>query len=375
MSSITYFVDKNTVEQEAIEQIEACTKHPAFIKAAVMPDVHTGYDAPIGSVIMLKDYVVPSWVGYDIGCGVASVKLPIKKQEIEGKLEDLHKHIHNAVPCGFGAHSTQPTETINFINTILYRSRESKVLTNAMSKRDYIGQFGTLGTGNHFLEVGYDEEDNVWVTVHSGSRGLGHEVATYWMTKQKDENPNGFLTNSKEGKEYINDMVTCILYAFSNREEMLTATAKAILGPNIEIPDIYVNANHNHAEIIALHELGQVVIHRKGATNSNHDELGVIPGNMRDGVFIVKGLGNEESIRSSSHGAGRVMSRSKAKKTINLNSFVESMKGVASDAGPKTLDESPDAYKDIFSVIKQQEEAGILEVIKHIKPLINIKGA
>ncbi len=276
---------------------------------------------------------------------------------------------------------------------------------------------------NHFCEVSYDEEDNIWITIHSGSRHFGHSIATHHMklaaientdkeryAKEFDEknldfkkhNPDkfeeakqefiyrrvrarlktsmeghyGLDVNSPEGKNYIHDMNVALEYALENRKLMVKIVLKSIhqvlngydkeYKPELD-NDKLINRNHNHAEL-----KDGLWIHRKGATHAEEGMLGIIPGNMKDGSFIVKGTGNNDSMSSSSHGAGRVLSRKKAKAKLKLDEFKNTMGDVMANVSKSTLDESPMAYKDIFEVMANQKD--LVEVIAHVKPIVNIKG-
>jgi len=231
-------------------------------------------------------------------------------------------------------------------------------------------QLGTLGGGNHFIEIGYDENEDVWAILHSGSRGFGWKVAQVYMKLASGdgkarEGHFGFKVDSALGESYIHDLNICLHYALANRNHMLNEVSNII-----EVPfdlNTFINRNHNHAEY--AHNMW---IHRKGATHAEEDMMGVIPGNMRDGSFIVKGKGNEEGLWSSSHGAGRVLGRKAAKAALNMEDFKEQMKSVIGKVDKEHLDEAPGAYKDIFEVMNNQRE--LVEVIHHIKPLINVKG-
>jgi tRNA-splicing ligase RtcB len=251
-------------------------------------------------------------------------------------------------------------------------------------------QLGTLGSGNHFIEIGEGEDGHLWIIVHSGSRNLGHFVASHYMqeayfanvspeeaaqTMKKAKGKHhkipehileghyAFPVMSQAGKDYITDMTYCLAYALENRKRMIRTVAK-ILGNPKEL--LFINRNHNHAD----YKEG-LWIHRKGATHAEAGMLGVIPGNMRDGAFIVRGKGNPESLCSSSHGAGRRLSRAQAKKE-DMESFEKTMTGVTAKIDLGTLDESPFAYKNIFDVMEAQRD--MVEVIDYVRPLINIKG-
>jgi tRNA-splicing ligase RtcB len=237
-------------------------------------------------------------------------------------------------------------------------------------------QLGTLGSGNHFIEIGVDEFNEIWIIIHSGSRGVGHGCAIYYMqlahpNNKAGEGHYGFDVNSNEGKNYIKDLNFCLEYALLNRKIMLNLVDDAISDCGIQCyydPKVLINRNHNHAET----KDGKKWIHRKGATHAEKDMLGIIPGNMRDGSFIIKGLGNEDALCSSSHGAGRILGRKKAKKKLNLEEFSQTMEGIVANVSENTLDESPMAYKDIFKVMEFQKD--LVKVLKHVKPILNVKG-
>lgn len=358
---------KEKTDDLAYEQFDKCCEHPAFRKGALMPDAHGGYDAPIGGVFALKDWVVPSWVGYDIGCGMCAINLGIKKENLSDyKLQELHTLIHKYVPCGDKMHGDEKLFDMKI-------NRKSEAIRESFANRKVALQYGTLGNGNHFLELSTDTKGDVWVVIHSGSRGFGHGVGTYWLKKQKENANIGFYLHSKEGKQYVEDLETCLEYALGNRLTMLKQTIKAIeevysltLNP---IEETFINRNHNHMDI--SHDL---CIHRKGATHAEDGMFGVIPANMRDGSFIIKGKGNEESLWSSSHGAGRKMSRTEANNTLSLDEFKEQMNGIVGDVSQSTLDEAPNAYKNIYDVMQVQVDNNMLEIVEHIKPFLNIKG-
>ncbi len=300
-------------------------------------------------------------------CGMISVKTNLTREDLQGKdLNKLHQQLHQFIPVGNSTH----TESQGWHLTPSHTQQAEEIYHNR--KGDY--QLGTLGGGNHFLEVGYDEEDSIWVTIHSGSRGVGHGIAEYYMklasgSDKAEEGHHSFDVDSKEGKDYILDLNFALEFALDNRKTMMS-TALSVLSDFVEKyvnQEVFINRNHNHAELKA-----GLWIHRKGATHAEAGMLGVIPANMRDGVFIVEGKGAEESLCSSSHGAGRVLGRFKAKKVLNLEKFEKDMEGVVASVSKNTLDEAPDAYKDIFEVMRQQED--LVKVIAYVKPLVSVKG-
>jgi len=400
------------VESAALEQFKEAMQQNFVVQGALMPDAHCGYTLPIGAVVACKYVVVPAYVGYDIGCGMCSVVTGHKKSDIDHHRQQIFDQIYADLPVGTSKHEKAALlsnrETSDIIDTCQIVGESSE---------DAFRKLGTLGGGNHFCEIGYDEDDEVWITVHSGSRHFGHSIASYYMklaaftnvdtaviaakfelnnTAFKTNNPdkfeiakqnfiqkaavrfigkkveghNGFNVNSLNGQSYIRHMNVALDYALKNRFMILTIINNAInkvIGTDYAFQSNIINRNHNHAE-----EKDGLWIHRKGATHAEDGMLGVIPGNMRDGVFIVKGKGNPESLCSSSHGAGRVMSRSKAGDTLQMEDFFNAMKGITAMVTNGTLDESPDAYKNIFEVMALQKD--LVEVVDYVKPLINIKG-
>lgn len=373
MKSHNIFADPNFVEPKALEQFFDALKCDFSIEGALMPDAHVGYSLPIGTVIRTKNIVVPAWVGYDIGCGVSAFPTIFRKQDIVANAQSILEEIYRLVPVG--------TATHNFSLVANYSQLEntSSLCQNVFKSRNGFNQMGTLGGGNHFIEVGYDEGNCIWITVHSGSRGFGHGLATEYMKLAAEsdkplEGHFGFNVYSTLGSQYLKDMEFALWYAEENRFKLTNLVRRAI---NNFIPrssdDLFqigpvINKTHNHA---VLNPDG-TVIHRKGATQSELGVRGVIPGNMRDGSFIVEGLGNPKSLCSSSHGAGRVMGRGEAKRKLQYKDLKTDMLGITARLSESMVDESPNAYKDIFQVMDMQSD--LCKVIKHIKPIINIKG-
>ena len=349
-----YKIYAEVLEKSAKEQFMNAMSLPFVVKGALMPDAHTGYDLPIGAVVATEGVVVPSWVGSDIGCGMSAIRLNVKRDAIAENAQRIYDTICNAVPTGFNCHnSPQDCDLVP----------DSAVASELFGQRAKC-QIGTLGGGNHFLEIGCDENDDGWIVVHSGSRGFGHAVATRYM-KLGD----WLESDSVEGLDYKNDLDFALRYALANREMMITRAVEAIdsvIGADADC-DSFINRNHNHAEF-----KDGLWIHRKGATHAEKGMMGVIPGNMRDGSFIVRGKGNPDSLCSSSHGAGRVLGRKAAKRTLSMNAFSDTMKGVVANVKESTLDESPFAYKNIFEVMKLQ--ADLVDTVSLIRPLVNIKG-
>ena len=358
------------IEQEALNQFYSAMKNDFAIAGALLPDAHTGYTLPIGGVVGTDHYILPSWVGYDIGCGMCAVPTGLAVERLIPYTEIVYQKIYAQIPTGFNSH-VRPAEWNS------EHLEKTDVLQVIFHKKG-LKQLGTLGSGNHFIELGFDENEQVWIIVHSGSRGLGHDVADYYMKLASGdgkarEGHFGFDANSKNGQAYLKDMNFCLAYALENRKRIIVKVLDIVTEaiPNRPLARInetlLINRNHNHAEF--KHGMW---IHRKGATQAEKGMSGVIPGNMRDGSFIVEGLGNPDSLWSSSHGAGRILGRRKAKQLLSLDQFRETMVGIKAKVTNGTLDESPFAYKDIFQIMDSQ--ADMIKILHHIKPIINIKA-
>ena len=372
-------------DMETLKQFENCYSEKFVVSAALMPDAHLGYAAPIGAVLKTKGFVVPAWVGFDIGCGLIALKIKGNNliKEVEKNKEEIYKKVMKTIPMGVGEYNKEMNiteKTKKEFKRILERFEDrihNKEVLNYLKTRA-IKHLGTLGGGNHFIELGSDEKKKkeLWLIIHSGSRGIGHGVAKRYMirasnSKEKNEYEKTFplAVDSEIGKEYLNVLEFGLDYALLNRMEMAYKVVEAlekVLGKNLKY-ELWINKNHNHA----VYEKGYF-IHRKGATPAKKGEKGVIPGNMRDGSFLVEGKGNSKFLNSSSHGAGRSMSRKDARKKFTMPQFKNSMKGIKGNISKNILDEIPMAYKDIFKVMEAQKSS--VKVIKHIKPIINWKG-
>ena len=364
-----YHIFAEDLDRKSIDQFVGAMRQDSVLKGALMPDAHTGYTLPIGAVVAVDGIIYPSFVGYDIGCGMCAVKTTFKAEDVRSKAERIFKQIYQLLPVGF-SHRKKEQEWPG------YKRLNHTPTVKKLMAASGLKQLGTLGGGNHFVEVGEDESGQVWIVVHSGSRNVGHSVATHYLKVASPDGKAregfyGLRTDSAQGQDYINDMAFCLAFALENRRQIMQATAEAI-SSQIDgkvIESSLINRNHNHAE-----KKDNLWIHRKGATHAEEGMLGVIPGNMRDGSFIVRGKGNPDSLYSSSHGAGRVMSRKKTKEKVDLEAFIETMKKnkITARVDRGTLDEAPSAYKNIWEVLAMQ--ADLVDVLHHIRPIINVKG-
>jgi tRNA-splicing ligase RtcB len=353
------------IEHEAQNQLFYFLEKDFCKKAAVCPDIHPGVVMPVGCVVLLDNVICPPAVGSDIGCGVSHINTKIDYSKIKGKEKKIYKDILNRIPVGIGARS-------EIKNSLVFKSatglKDFDVRVNAKLQ----SQLGTLGGGNHFIEIGINKSNEIGITLHSGSRNPGKVVGEFYsrmICLNVDRHlPKEFLDmNSQHGKQYLEDMNFMLDYALLNRKMMMEDILD-ILNFDSNLIKTMINENHNHAIVTP-----DGILHRKGATPADLGQYGIIPGNMRDGCYITRGLGNEKYLSSASHGAGRKGSRSWAKKKFTLEQFEKDMKGIVSKIDKNILDENPRAYKDFNKVIERQKGI-VVDIVDFFKPIINIKG-
>jgi tRNA-splicing ligase RtcB len=349
-----------------------------------MPDVHAGKGATVGSVIAMKGAVAPSAVGVDIGCGMGAVKLNLTKEEL-GDLAVIRQEIEAAVPVGFNSHDHARLAFWSQANVSMmgaFFTLPKSVQTHEARARQ---QLGTLGGGNHFIEICEAKDGSIWLMLHSGSRYIGKEIAEHHVRIAKAQEHNHvaevtdrelsvLLAGTTEYQNYLNDLEWAQDYAYANREVMFRLILEKVLrerfGRDVQDGD-FILCHHNYASI-EVHDGEQLVVTRKGAIQAKKDQLGIIPGSMGTRSYIVRGLGNEASLMSASHGAGRTMSRSKAKKTFTVEDVKAQTAGVECRKDAGIIDEIPGAYKDIDQVMERQKD--LVEVVTEIKALLCIKG-
>ena len=407
------------------DQIESALALPCMVHLAVMPDAHAGYDLCIGGVALLDGHISPSFVGYDIGCGMCHVNTGLPADEVlpdEAARRLLFDRLRLAIPVGTALRGAGEYDLPRFTSA----SGDAQ-LTEAVNARQSI-QLGTLGGGNHFLEVGVNGRGEIGITVHSGSRRSGWDIGAWYMKQGRL-----FPLDSRLGRAYRQDMNWALDYALLNRRLMLEHTLRALAdvhrqlarpthkpvtdtaapkahtrpaaSPASTLPSSslsspvftaspapssqpplseqeislllgrMINENHNHA--VVWNQPGPsgapLVLHRKGATPADAGQPGIIPANQRDGVYVTEGLGNTEYLSSASHGAGRRMSRNEAQRTISLERFQSQMCGVVCRADKGVLDEAPDAYKPIAEVLAAQDGV-LVRITDHFRPLVVLKG-
>ena len=371
------------VDKETLKQFKNCYSKDFVVAAALMPDAHLGYAAPIGAVLKTKGFIVPAWVGFDIGCGMIAIRIKGKNlvEEVREKRDLIYRQVIKKVPMGVGDYNKPKNifrKTKKEFEKLIEKFEKGNYDKNILNffKNSAMKHLGTLGAGNHFIELSYDseKEKELWLIIHSGSRGIGYKVAKKYMihasgSKKEYEKTFPLDVKSELGKEYLNVLDFGLSYALLNRLEMASKVIEAlekVLGKKLK-HKLWVNKNHNHA----IYEK-PYYIHRKGATPAKKGERGIIPGNMRDGVFLVEGKGNSKFLHSSSHGAGRSISRRGAREKYSLKEFEEVMEGIKGSVSQKTLDEIPMAYKNIFDVMEAQKSS--VKIAKYLKPIINWKG-
>jgi RNA-splicing ligase RtcB len=383
-------VEKNTIEQAA-----KASRLP-FVKGhlALMPDAHVGMGATIGSVIPTRGAIIPSAVGVDIGCGMIAAETDLGAADLPEDMGGFLSHIERVVPAGVGkGHASVSRGRSDLRSTEVPTYTGASTLSNKQVAK-VTDQFGTLGSGNHFVEVCLDERDQVWVVLHSGSRGIGNQLATQHIEGAKRlmaklfialEDPDlaYLVEDTPEFDAYIADMLWAQEYARANREAMMDAVLTELWtfvgtgpsgGPDAPGHEVArINCHHNYTQ--REHHLGHDVwLTRKGAIRAREGDVGVIPGSMGTSSYIVRGLGNPASYHSCSHGAGRRLSRSRARKEILVEEFVTSMEGREWQSGKadQLVDEAPQAYKDIDQVMADQADLVAVEHTLH--QVLNYKG-
>ena len=370
------------LSREEQDMLRNVSRLPCIYRhVALMPDAHLGIGSMVGSVIATKDAVIPATVGVDIGCGMMAVKTPFKSGILDGKLKDLRHNIERTIPVGFNSHKAAVDESLDWGKWSEFGDLHAGVQDR---KSKAMKQLGTLGGRNHFVEVCLDTENMVWLMLHSGSRGIGNQLATRHIETAKhinrlNELPDPalayFINGTEEFKNYWRDLKWAQGYAMKNREimmERLLYQFNRMFNKGADfVPEITVNCHHNYVAE-ETHYGENVFVTRKGAINAEEGQFGIIPGSMGAKSFIIKGRGNAESFNSCSHGAGRKMSRTAAKKKFSKEDLERQTKGVECRKDKGVIDEIPGAYKDIEKVMRNQ--ADLVEVVAELKQVVCVKG-
>ncbi|MBM2815640.1 MAG: hypothetical protein HW421_2402 [Ignavibacteria bacterium] len=374
------------IEEGAMHQARNLANLPfAFKHIAIMPDAHEGFGMPIGGVLATNEMIIPNAVGVDIGCGMCAVKTSLTELD-KNTVKKIMGEIRQVVPLGFDRHKRR--------QSVALMPQDFELGAMKIVHHEYesaLKQIGTLGGGNHFIEIQSGSDGNIWLMVHSGSRNIGLKVAEYynnlasglnenWGIDRKNQKQLAYLPiDSTEGQAYLSEMQYCVEFAFANRKLMIERIMEIFeretgCGFLQFEKNLIINIAHNYAAF-EKHFNKEVIVHRKGATNAKKKTIGIIPGSQGAKSYIVRGKGNKESFESCSHGAGRLMSRKAAKNNLNLEeeiSKLDSQGIIHSIRTKKDLDEAAGAYKNIGLVMNQQND--LVDILVELKPLAVIKG-
>jgi len=384
---IVTFLNPKTIEPVAKQQLENIAELPFVVKhVAVMPDCHLGKGATVGSVIATKGAIIPAAVGVDIGCGMIAVKTKFFAEDLPTNLEKVRTGIERRIPLGAGAFNRKITDTAR--KRVTQLKKEATQDYDSVDKR-WTDALGSLGSGNHFIEISLDESDRVWVVLHSGSRGIGNKLAMKHIRiaqklmdensiKLKDRDLAYLSENRGEFDKYINDLLWAQDFALLNREEMMDRVMTELSyvfytedGHQKEIELERINCHHNFTQR-ENHFNEDVWITRKGAIQMKAGQKGVIPGSMATSSYIVSGLENKMAYHSAPHGAGRRFSRGEARRRFTMEDFKKAMAGIECRHSAKLIDELPMAYKDIDEVMENSKE--LVKVDHRLRQVVSIKG-
>lgn len=378
------------IDAEALSQARNLANLPFIFKhVAVMPDAHCGYGMPIGGVLATTDAVIPNAVGVDIGCGMCAVKTSLTEIDKESLKTILgsakeKRGIHGLVPVGFKHHDRAQDESCMPDTAPLENVQESRVMQLYQAARK---QVGTLGGGNHFIEIQRGDDNHIWIMIHSGSRNIGLQIARHynqlaiklnerWKSSVPRKWDLAFLPlDTNEASNYLAEMQFCVEFALANRKLMMERVKQAIeeVVGYVQYEPL-INIAHNYAAI-ENHFNENVIVHRKGATRARTGEMGIIPGSQGSSSYIVIGKGNPESFSSCSHGAGRVLGRKQAQRTLDLEAEQSRLDELGVIHGMRSkhdLDEAPSAYKNIDRVMENQQD--LVDIAVRLKPLAVVKG-
>jgi tRNA-splicing ligase RtcB (3'-phosphate/5'-hydroxy nucleic acid ligase) len=383
------------VDDKARVQLASAAKMPFVFKhVAVMPDVHVGIGATVGSVIPTKGAVIPAAVGVDIGCGMMAARTSLHANDLPDNLDAIRSAIERAVPHGrsvgrgkrdTGAWGDPQPAIVDAWATLAVRFARICDKHPRLAKTNNVTHLGTLGTGNHFIELCLDTEGRVWVMLHSGSRGVGNAIGTFFIELAKQDMrkwfinlPDEDLAYFPEGTDHFDDYVEAVDWAQDfaalNRRTMMgnvIAALRSQIAKPFDAELEAINCHHNY--VTRENHFGEnVLVTRKGAVRAAKGVMGIIPGSMGAKSFIVRGLGNKESFDSCSHGAGRVMSRTEAKKMVTLDEHIADTAGVSCRKDESVIDESPRAYKPIEAVMAAQSD--LVEIVHTLKQVVCVKG-
>lgn len=390
-SNVPVHIWTNDVESAAIDQLANIAGLP-FIHhhVAAMPDVHLGLGATVGSVIPTHKAIIPASVGVDIGCGMMAVKTSLRAHQLPDSLSRLRSNIESKVPVGFNMHKVEKIQATFAkqvgvgLEKIFAKHPKLAPKTNKGKPHAWARQIGTLGGGNHFIEVCLDDNKHVWVMLHSGSRGIGNQIGQYFIAQARelllkrdvqlsDKNLAWFDEGTPLFDEYVAAVTWAQDYAKKNRDAMMKLVLDALREelPDFDLLEQAINCHHNY--VSKEHHFGaEVYVTRKGAIKAGQGDLGIIPGSMGARSYIVRGKGNADSFCSCAHGAGRKMSRTQARKQFSHRDLEVQTQGVECRKDKGVVDEIPSAYKDIDQVMQNQQD--LVEVVATLKQVVCVKG-
>ena len=380
------WLPEDQIEPQALLQIKNLAEMPFIFKhVAVMPDCHLGKGATVGTCIPTQRAIVPAAVGVDIGCGMVAVKTPFTRHDVGSNLTQLRLDIESQIPLSAGHYNEQiGNNAQSRIQQLEAKAAETERLDfyNKVD-RNWRLQMGSLGSGNHFIEVVTDEDNNVWAFLHSGSRGVGNKLASHhidvakkmmkrWFIDLPDPDLAYLAQDTQEFRDYLTDLSWAQEFALLNRAEMMQRVLNVLAQHYGEFEELErVECHHNFTQW--EHHMGQnILVSRKGAIQAREGQMGLIPGSMGTRSYVVRGLGNRASFDTAPHGAGRRLSRSAAVRAFTMNDFDHAMEGIEVNRSEAFLDELPAAYKDIDLVLEQSKD--LVEVVHTFRQIVNVKG-
>ena len=380
------WVPPEQIEEQTLEQIRNISGMPfVFRHVAVMPDCHFGMGATVGSCIPTKDAIIPAAVGVDIGCGMIAVRTSLTRSDMPEDLSDLRVAIESRIPLSAGRYNGRVRKTARPRVEMLEEKAGDRLGFYDKLSKNWRKQLGSLGSGNHFIEIVVDENDGIWAFLHSGSRGVGNRIATHHIRKAKalmdemsvslPDKDLAYLTGgTEEFDEYIRDLDWAQFFALLNREEMMDRVLGALRYRTSDFEEAEnIHCHHNFTQKESHFGEDDIWVTRKGAIQAREGQMGLIPGSMGTASYVVRGKGNLESFQTAPHGAGRRFSRRRARESFDMADFDRWMEGIEARRSEAFIDELPGAYKDIDLVMEQSRE--LVDVVHTFRQIVNVKGA
>ena len=380
------WVPPEQIEEQALNQIRNISRMPfVFRHVAVMPDCHFGMGATVGSCIPTKNAIIPAAVGVDIGCGMIAVKTSLNRTDMPEDLSDLRVAIESRIPLSAGRYNGRVRKTARPRVELLEEKAGDRLPFYDKISKNWRRQVGSLGSGNHFIEIVVDENEGIWAFLHSGSRGIGNRIATHHIRKAKAlmdeasvELPDkdlAYLTGGTgEFDDYIRDLDWAQFFALLNREEMMERVLGALRYRTRDFEELEnIQCHHNFTQKESHFGEDDIWVTRKGAIQALDGQMGLIPGSMGTRSYVVRGRGDIESFQTAPHGAGRRFSRRRARESFDMDDFDRWMEGIEVRRSEAFIDELPGAYKDIDLVMEQSKE--LVDIVHTFRQIVNVKGA